>query len=134
VSQTETERVPSLANNDVMTSQPTDPSSPEVLRTLESLSGVEDVRPFANGYSVEFPEVDFVIRLSDPGADPACDTQWEVTVREPLPGLNTWWGTWNRSFSVHRADAGPHIAEEVRHSLSRVRSMLDDHARGVREA
>ena len=112
-----------------------DHSSPQVLRTLvdlEALSGVEDVRPFANGFSVEFPEVDFVIRLSG-GAAPGCETEWEVTVREPLPGLNTWWGTWNRSFAVHRADAGPLIAAEVGQAVSRVRTMLDDHARGQQQ-
>ena len=50
-------------------------------------------------------------------------------MREPQPGLSTWWGRWHRSFTVQRSEAGPLIAEEVRDAISRVRRMLDDRAR-----
>ena len=88
-----------------------------------------EVRSFAGGYSVAFPEADFVITMSSPVPEPRCDTSWEVTVREPQPGLSTWWGRWNRSFTVPHSEAGPLIAEEVRDAMSRVRCMLDDRAR-----
>ena len=69
-----------------------------------------------------FPEADFVISLSSPRPEPGCETEWEVTVREAQPGLSTWWGRWHRSFAVHRSEAGPLIAEEVRDAISRVRA------------
>lgn len=108
------------------------PAEQRVLDDLQGLSGVDEVRSFAGGFSVQFPEADFVIRMSRTEAP--CETQWEVTVREPLPGLSTWWGQWERSFSVHRADAGPLIAAEVRAAHTRVRSMLEDHARALSDA
>ena len=95
---------------------------------------MQEVRSFEDGYSVAFPEADFVISMTSPRADPPCETQWEVTVREAQPGLSTWWGRWHRSFSVHRSEAGPLIAEEVRDAISRVRGMLDDRARELHEA
>ena len=119
-----------------MTSQETQPTSPDELGTLvslEGLSGVEHVQSFRDGFSVTFPEADFVIRMSSPRSGP-CETEWEVTVREPQPGLSTWWGRWHRSFSVHGSEAGPVIAAEVRKAISRVRSMLDDRARGLHDA
>jgi len=107
---------------------PTDEDLHLLLDTTR-LPGIQDVRSFRDGISVAFPEADFVISMSSPSTDPRCDTEWQVTVREPLPGLNTWWGRWHRSFSVHRRDAGPMIAEELQGAISRVRGMLDDHAR-----
>ena len=115
------------------------PTSSEDLGTeahLARLSGVQDVRSFGDGISVVFPEADFVISLSTPpsaSVESRCDTHWEVTVREPLPGLNTWWGRWQRSFAVHRRDVGPLVAEELQEAISRVRGMLDDHARTTGE-
>ncbi|MCW2847658.1 MAG: hypothetical protein JWR90_1632 [Marmoricola sp.] len=76
-----------------------------------------------------FPEADFVVRLSSQGSGD-CETEWEVTVREPEPGLSTWWGRWHRTFPVHGSEAGPLIAEEVREAICRVRDMLEDRARG----
>ena len=116
---------------------PAETSSPDELRTLEDLArltGVQEVRSFGDGYSVAFPEADFVISLSGPRPDPSCETRWEVTVREPQPGLSTWWGRWHRSFDVHSSEAGPLIAEEARDAISRVRRMLDDRARELHEA
>jgi hypothetical protein len=115
---------------------PEEPSARDELRTLEDLarlSGVQEVRSSADGFSVAFPEADFVISVSSPRPDPSCETEWEVTVREAHPGLSTWWGRWHRSFSVHRSEAGPLIAEEVRDAISRVRGMLDDRARELHE-
>ena len=111
------------------------PSS-EDLRALlatSQLPGIQDVQSVEDGISVVFPEADFVISMSSPATGPRCDTEWEVTVREPLPGLNTWWGRWHRSFSVQRADVAPLIAEELQGAISRVRGMLDDHARSAAE-
>ncbi len=100
-----------------------------VLDELQGVSGVGEVQSFAGGYSVEFPEADFVIRIST--SEAPCETQWEVTVREPLPGLSTWFGQWQRSFSVHRTEAGPLIAAEMQAAHARVRGMLDDRARAL---
>ena len=97
---------------------------------LMGLPGVQEVRLFSDGVTVAFPEADFVILMSSPRAGAPCETEWEVTVREPTPGLSTWWGRWHRSFSVHRSAVGPLIADEVRGAMSRVQSMLEDHARG----
>ena len=110
-------------------------SSEEVREHLDAvrLAGIQDVWSFDDVISVAFPEADFVISMSGPASGPRCDTEWQVTVREPLPGLNTWWGRWNRSFSVHRRDVGPLIAEELEGAISRVRGMLDDHARSSAE-
>src|ERR1700712_4019422 len=83
-----------------MASQQTETHSPAELAfgvSLEELVGAEEVQPVTDGFLVTFPEADFVIRLSGAGATP-CETDWEVTVREPLPGLSTWWGHWHRSF------------------------------------
>jgi hypothetical protein len=97
------------------------------------LPGVQEVRLFSDGITVAFPEADFVITMSSRRADAPCETEWEVTVREPTPGLSTWWGRWHRSFSVHRSAVGPLIADEARRAMSRVQGMLEDHARGARE-
>jgi len=116
---------------------PAETCSPDELRTLEDLArltGVQEVRSFGDGYTVAFPEADFVISLSRPRPDPCCETLWEVTVREAQPGLSTWWGRWHRSFDVHHSDAGPLIAAEVRDAISRVRRLLDDRARELHEA
>jgi len=111
------------------------PSSEDLRVLLETtqVPGIQDVRSVEDGISVAFPEADFVISMSSPAAAPRCDTEWEVTVREPLPGLNTWWGRWQRSFSVQRADVAPLIAEELQGAIERVRGMLDDHARSAAE-
>jgi len=108
---------------------PTTSGEPGTLGALTGLPGAVEVRSFAGGYSVAFPEADFVITMSGPRPEPRCETDWEVTVREAQPGLSTWWGRWHRSFTVHPSEAGPLIAEEVRDAMSRVRSMLDDRAR-----
>ena len=105
-----------------------------LLADLQSLAGVLEVRPIPGGFGVMFPEADFVIRVSDHRAEQPCDTEWEVTVREPLPGLATWWGTWRRTFSVHRSEAAPLIAAEAQDAIARVRSMLDDRARSLSDA
>jgi hypothetical protein len=97
------------------------------------LPGVQEVTSFSDGITVAFPEADFVITMSSRRADPPCETDWEVIVREATPGLSTWWGRWHRSFSVHRSAVGPLIADEVLGAMSRVQSMLEDHARGARE-
>ena len=68
------------------------------------VAGLQEVWSFDDVISVAFPEADFEISLSGPAAGPRCDTEWQVTVREPLPGLNTWWGRWNRSFSRKQTD------------------------------
>ncbi len=118
-----------------MTSQTIRDASSDVAGTLlilERLSGVDRVESFPGGFSVTFPEADFVIRMSSPGSGP-CETRWEVTVREPRPGLSTWWGRWHRTFAVQPSEAGPLIAGEVREAMSRLRSMLDDHARGLQD-
>ncbi|NUR05536.1 MAG: hypothetical protein HOQ45_00835 [Nocardioidaceae bacterium] len=47
-------------------------------------------------------------------------------MREPPPGLRTWWGSWRRSFPVHGSDAGPLIAHEARSAMWRVGGMLDE--------
>lgn len=100
---------------------------------LEDLPGVEEIRLVGDGLRVAFPEADFVITVSSPSADAPCETEWEVTVREPTPGLSTWWGRWHRSYSVSRSAVGPLIVHELRGTLSRVQGMLDDHAHGSRE-
>jgi hypothetical protein len=126
-----------LPRGDIVAIHPAETSSPHEQRTLDDLArlkGVQEVRSFGDGFQVAFPEADFVISLSSPRPDPSCETEWEVTVREAHPGLSTWWGRWHRSFSVHRSEAGPLIAEEVRAAISRVRAMLDDRARERHEA
>ena len=107
----------------------TSPDEQGTLGALTALPGAVEVRSFAGGYSVAFPEADFVIKMSQVRPEPRCETEWEVTVREAQPGLSTWWGRWHRSFTVHQSEAGPLIAQEVRDAMSRVRCMLDDRAR-----
>jgi hypothetical protein len=111
------------------TAQQTQTDQQGTLGALTRLPGAVEVRAFAGGYSVAFPEADFVITMSSARPEPRCETSWEVTVRETQPGLSTWWGRWHRSFTVHHSEAGPLIAEELRDAMSRVRCMLDDRAR-----
>ena len=101
---------------------------------LEPLSTLGEVRYLPEGLSIECDDADFLVRVPDGASDPVCETQWEVTVREPAPGLSTWWGQWDRSWPVRRADAGPLIVEELGYALSRVRAMLADHARSAEGA
>jgi hypothetical protein len=99
-----------LPRGDIVAIHPAETSSPHEQGTLDDLArltGVQEVRSFDDGFQVAFPEADFVI--------------------------STWWGRWHRSFSVHRSEAGPLIAEEVRDAISRVRAMLDDRARELHE-
>lgn len=112
----------------------TEQAAPELrhtLMTLQSLPGVDAVRPFSNGFSVECPGADFVIRIRPSENAPVCETEWEVTVRESLPGLNTWWGQWQRSFSVHPSQAAPLIVNELGKALVKVQDMLEDHVRHI---
>ena len=105
-----------------------------VLEVLARLPEVRALRPLEHGFSIEFAEADFVVTLSGLGTGRACETDWVVTVREPEPGLDTWWGAWHRSFAVQQHSAGPLIAGEVRDALARVRLMLADRARARQDA
>jgi hypothetical protein len=110
-----------------------DPRPDEEVRALAdvaaSLAGLGVVRPLADGFSLVCREADLVVRIRGAGSDQPCRTAWEVTVREPLPGLSTWWGRWHRTFHVHRSDLGPLVAREAETALARARAMLEDHAR-----
>lgn len=112
----------------------TEQGSPNELQTVVHLAcpaEASDVRSFGDGVRVTFPEAEFVIRMSSLRSDAPCETDWEVTVREPLPGLSTWWGRWQRTFAARPSDVGPLIAAELREALARVQAMLDDHARSA---
>ena len=89
-----------------------------------------EVRALGHGLRVTCPEADFVVRMSSVGPT-VCETDWEVTVREPLPGLSTWWGRWQRSLPAQTGQLGPALAAELGEALARVRGMLDDRARAA---
>ena len=111
----------------------TDPRPDEEVRALAdvaaSLAELGVVQPLADGFSLVCREADLVVRIRGAGSDQPCRTSWEVTVREPLPGLSTWWGRWHRTFPAHRSELGPLVAQEAEAALGRARAMLEDHAR-----
>ncbi len=112
-------------------SQSAKPASSVDLASLvesQSLPGEPEIRSVDDTLHVSYSHADLVIKLKKRPSQPLWDTKWEVSVREPTPGLGTWWGAWSQSFAANRADIGNLLAGEITETACRIRNMLDDHS------
>ena len=78
----------SPTRGDILQIHQAETSSPDELRTLEDLArltGVQEVRSFGDGYSVAFPEADFVISMSGPGPEPGARPDGRSPCGSPSP-------------------------------------------------
>jgi len=96
------------------------------------LSGVRKIRVTDTAVHVHFDDVDITIKVAPPrGGAAVLETVWDVTAREPGPGLGTWWGSWRRLFPAGQAYPERRVTEEIREAVDRIRRMLDAHAQGA---
>lgn len=66
------------------------------LSLLQSLSAEAELSFEGDRVSVLFAESDFVLHaITRP--DGVHEVHWQVAVREPPPGLGTWWADWRTS-------------------------------------
>lgn len=91
------------------------------------LMGAVSVRSCGDSLFVSFAESDFIIRLDRPTSDEHWTANWTVTVREPSPGLGTWWGRWRHSFTASPAELSTMLAGQIGEAVLRVRARLDEH-------
>lgn len=94
---------------------------------VNSLPGARSVRSRRNRIFVCYSESDFTIKLDRHVSDEHWTATWTVTVREPRPGLGTWWGRWSRSFIASPTELSKVLAAEIRGEASRVRARLGEH-------
>jgi hypothetical protein len=89
---------------------------------LDAIPGAKPV--FVNDAVIRifFDNADFMLRLV-PRGDEGLEVHGNVTVREPAPGLGTWWSDWRTSYPGWTN--GKALAEDIFAAHSKICRMLD---------
>jgi hypothetical protein len=90
---------------------------------LDAIPGAKPVFTNDGAIQIFFDNADFVLRLV-PRGDEGYEVYGTVTVREPAPGLGTWWTDWRASYPGRTS--GTALAEDILTAHSQICRMLDD--------